>query len=428
MRKIVIPYTKGGGGHRAAAIAMSEVIKRQGHRWQVELLDVDKLLRPLDPFYWIFRIEGCQIYNWLLRQGWTFGSEAVVRIMQAGYRIVHPFQVMIFRQLWRELRPDLILSVMPHINRAIFDSLRQKKSAIPLVTLLTDMADLPPRYWFEPQEQHFICGSDRAIEQGRAIVVPNSRLWRVSGMVIHPKFYEPRTGDREALRKQLGLDPALPTGMVLFGGYGSKIMIEIARRVAAAKITVQLIFLCGRNRKLADKLRALKLPFPMYVQEFTDDVVSFMRLCDFFIGKPGPASISEALAMRLPTIVQHSALMTLAQERYNAKWLVEKGVGIAVKRIRDVPQAISRLLEPATYARMRRQMETMTNRAVFEVPDVLHQIFHPPRSSLEPSSETHELAGAKTYRHETLAAAMGAASREPDRLAALRSPHPGTEF
>src|SRR5215472_11366078 len=203
MRKIVIPFTKGGGGHRAAANAMLHVIERQGHRWRIELLDVDKVLRPLDPFFWVFRIEGCEIYNWLLRQGWTFGSEILIRIMQAEYRIVHPFQVRIFRRRWRELKPDLVLSVMPHINRAIYDSLRQGTSATPLATLLTDIADLPPRYWFERQDQHFICGSERAIEQGRAIVGPNSHLWRVSGMVIHPKFYETRTIDRKALQEQL---------------------------------------------------------------------------------------------------------------------------------------------------------------------------------------------------------------------------------
>src|SRR5580704_17952471 len=125
MRKIVIPYVKGGGGHRAAANAMIEVIKRQAHQWQIELLDVDKALRPVDPIYWIFRIEGGTVYNWLLRQGWTFGSEVLIRIMQSAYRIFHPFQVLIFRRLWRELRPDLVLSVTPHINRALFESLEK---------------------------------------------------------------------------------------------------------------------------------------------------------------------------------------------------------------------------------------------------------------------------------------------------------------
>ena len=51
-----------------------------------------------------------------------------------------------------------------------------------------------------------------------------------------------------------------------------------------------------------------------------------MQLADFFIGKPGPGSVSEALAMRLPVIVECNA-WTLPQERYNAEWIVEKEVG-----------------------------------------------------------------------------------------------------
>ncbi len=49
-----------------------------------------------------------------------------------------------------------------------------------------------------------------------------------------------------------------------------------------------------------------------------------MHASDFFIGKPGPGSISEALAMKLPVIVERNA-WTLPQERYNADWVTERG-------------------------------------------------------------------------------------------------------
>jgi 1,2-diacylglycerol 3-beta-galactosyltransferase len=192
-------------------------------------------------------------------------------------------------------------------------------------------------------------------------------------MILHPSFYEPMHGDRTAERKRLGLDPELPAGLVLFGGYGSRTMVEIARRMAESKARAQLIFLCGRNQALAAELRALKLPFPVHIQDFTDQVASFMWLSDFFIGKPGPGSVSEALAMRLPVIVQDD-LRTLAQERYNVQWIREQGVGIPVKRIKDLPQAVAELLDPLKYHHMARRIEALNNRAVFEVPEVLHRI------------------------------------------------------
>ena len=43
-----------------------------------------------------------------------------------------------------------------------------------------------------------------------------------------------------------------------------------------------------------------------------------MQLADFFIGKPGPGSISEAVQQGLPVIVVDNA-WTMPQERYNAR-------------------------------------------------------------------------------------------------------------
>ena len=55
---------------------------------------------------------------------------------------------------------------------------------------------------------------------------------------------------------------------------------------------------------------------PKWIEGFTREVPFYMELSDFFIGKPGPGSVSEALVRRLPVIVQRSA-WTMAHERYN---------------------------------------------------------------------------------------------------------------
>ena len=51
-------------------------------------------------------------------------------------------------------------------------------------------------------------------------------------MILRPSFYEPVTVDHAVERKKLGLDPERPTGLVLFGGQGSKVMLEIAERLS----------------------------------------------------------------------------------------------------------------------------------------------------------------------------------------------------
>jgi UDP-N-acetylglucosamine:LPS N-acetylglucosamine transferase len=96
-----------------------------------------------------------------------------------------------------------------------------------------------------------------------------------------------------------------------------------------------------------------------------------MRISDFFIGKPGPGSISEAVAMGLPVIVESNA-WTLPQERYNVKWVEEKGVGIGLSSFRkQIVDAALRMTNAGEREQFREHVGALNNRAVFEIPEIL---------------------------------------------------------
>ncbi len=61
-------------------------------------------------------------------------------------------------------------------------------------------------------------------------------------------------------------------------------------------LPIQLILICGKNEGLAQALRAQKSDMPRWIEGFTTNVPYYMQLADFFIGKPGPGSIAEAVA------------------------------------------------------------------------------------------------------------------------------------
>jgi UDP-N-acetylglucosamine:LPS N-acetylglucosamine transferase len=372
MMRLAIAYIDSGGGHRAAAQALQEACRIQGRPWRIDLVNIDEVLEPVDPPYWLLRRRWSDVYNWILRHDLTYYSEFMVRFGHVVYQLLHRTQVALLRHTWRALRPDLVISVIPHLNRALFDSLMQELPGAQMVTVLTDFADVPPHFWIEAQPQHFICGTALATQQAQALA-PRATVWPVSGMIVHPKFYDFIQVNRAEGRRKLGLDPHLPTGLVSFGGQGSKVMLRIAKSVAKTKLALQLIFLCGRKEELFWNLSSIHLPYPAHIQKFTDDVPHFLSLSDFFVGKPGPGSISEALVMRLPIIVKHG-LTTMIQERYNIRWLEEMGVGASVKRIRDLPKVIQATLQPETYRAMRCRIDTLNNQAVFEIPNVLNSI------------------------------------------------------
>lgn len=337
------------------------------------MVNLQEVLDSLDIFRKITGIRMEDVYNLLLRKGWTLGSPQMTRVMHGIIRAYHPAQVKTLRKFWSLRPPDLVLSVVPNFNRALRQSL---PPGTPMVTIMTDLADYPPHFWIERQEQYLVCGTDRAMAQAREMGYPEEKVFRTSGMILNPRFHEPAAVDRRAERKRLGLDPDLPVGLVLFGGFGSGVMIEIAERVERVQgsgMKLQLIFICGHNQKLAETLRRMNGPVPMYIEGFTKEVPYYMRLSDFFIGKPGPGSISEALTMGLPVIVERNA-WTLPQERYNTKWIEEQGVGIVLRNFRGIAAAVERLLEPERYAEFRRRAAELKNRAVFEVPEILERI------------------------------------------------------
>jgi len=379
MKKLDFIYFDAGGGHRSAAMALQQVIAQQGRPWEIRMVNLQEQLDNLDIFRQVTGIRLQDYYNLLLKKGWTLGSSELLKGLHVVIRLFQPKLVRLLRDFWREGRPDMVVSLIPNFNRALKLSLEAALPGTPLVTILTDIADYPPHFWIERQQQYLICGSDRAVAQARELGHAANRILRTSGMILNPRFYAPVDADRGAERQRLGLDPQWPTGLVLFGGEGSAVMLEIARRLEAAARPLQLILICGRNQKLAATLRAMPSRIPMFVEGFTREVPYYMHLSDFFIGKPGPGSISEAIAMKLPVIVERNA-WNLPQERYNCEWVREQDVGMVLRNFRGIGAAVEQLLEPATYNRMRAHAAAQSNRAVFEIPDMLEAIMAEARS------------------------------------------------
>ena len=394
--KIRLIYIDSGGGHRAAATALCEVIREQKRPWDVEMVSIQDLLDPIDFIRKYTGIRFQDVYNIMLRRGWTAGTAQLIPLMHLVIRLSHGKQVGVLQRYWEQHRPDMVVSLIPHYNRALKITLDHAWPGTPFVTLLTDIADYPPHFWIERVDQHVICGSEMAARQAMEIGIPKEHVLLTSGMILHPRFYSPLNLNRRAERMRRGLRPDLPTGLVMFGGEGSTEMLRIAKALNREDSGIQLILLCGKNEELADQLRAMNQRIPMFVQGFTRDVPLYMEISDFFIGKPGPGSISEALAKQLPVIVQRNA-WTLAHERYNADWVEEMGVGLAVRDFATgLAGAVRTMRAPATYERFRARAAEMRNSAVYEIPQLLEGILsnHPGQSDAASSGIRLPLATA----------------------------------
>ncbi|MDJ0734075.1 MAG: glycosyltransferase [Nostocaceae cyanobacterium] len=371
---------RGGGGHYATYNAIRSIIEQKKLPWELsvtfadtigessgeknQVLDISKLLGT----------SSDKFYDQIQKNGLGWIHLLTIHVHKLLIKLKHNLDVSLLEKNWRQQQPDLIVSVVPFHNKALWESVQKAKLDTPVVTILTDFADCPPAYWIEPQTKNYlVCGTEKAVEQARDLGVDKQHIIKTSGLVIHPRFYQPIEVDRHIERQRLGLDPDCVTGLVLFGANGSKIMLDIAKRLEYFQQKIQLIFLCGRNQEVASFLRRYQSLQKRLVVTFTEDIPYYMHLADFFIGKPGNVSISEALVMKLPVIVERNFL-TLPQERYAADWIQEKEVGITIPSFRHIQKAVENLIEPENFARYRTNVAAINNQAVFEIPDILNKI------------------------------------------------------
>lgn len=379
MTQVDLVYFNAGGGHRAAALALRDAIALQGLPWRVRLVNLTEVLDPTQSFQRYTGLMPEDLYNKRLARGWTLGFAQELKLLQGFIRWMEPTLAARLQAHWARTQPDLVVSLVPNFNRVMAQAIARLQAppgvAPPFVTVMTDLADLPPHFWAAPgTAQHLVCGTAHAEQQALAQGLPREQVHRVEGMLLHPSFLAQPPLDRAAERARLGFAASDPVGLVMFGGQGSRLMKRIARQLAHRP----LILMCGRNTALAEELRELDASASRQVIGYTPAVARWMALADYFIGKPGPGSISEAVQMGLPVIVTRNT-WTMPQERWNTQWVQDHGVGRVLRSFADVDAAVDDVVQhlPA----LREAARAVQNHALQQVPACLQRILRTAASS-----------------------------------------------
>jgi UDP-N-acetylglucosamine:LPS N-acetylglucosamine transferase len=379
-KRILVLYTDSGYGHVATARALAAYLPTQ-RNWRIETVDVYReILTTLDPFYALTGKSGPDIYNeYALRRGHTLllwpllAASSSIAISLGASRIQR-----MLAAFWDTREFDMVISVMPLINGAIAQSLRRAGRAVPFVTIVTDFCEPIHAAWIQSRDQYLVAGTEKCMAQARRFGLDDDHVLPTAGLVLSPKFHALKAAmdpaRRAAERRWLGLAPDRLTGLMMFGGQGANRMLAYADAIESADLPVQMIYACGSNARLTGAIAALPGSAPRHVLPFTDEIERIMAASDFFVGKPGPGSISEAMVMGLPMILETGSRL-LAQERYNAAWAQEIGAALPFKSAAQLTSAIARLLAPPKYQAMRNAIDAVPNGAIFELPALLAGVF-----------------------------------------------------
>jgi hypothetical protein len=365
-----------GGGHRAAARALVAASEEEESPFRFRVESFQQILAPLDLLKSTAGISLEDGYNLILRRHWNAAMGPLLRVMHVAIRLRRGALVRALgRWMAEQPRPAAVVSVMPNFNGVMRDALRETWPGVPLVVVLTDFADFPPRFWIEPGIDRVVVGTDEAREQALTLGIPGERISRVSGMVLKPSFYR-RGGPaaREAVRQEMGFGPGAFVVTLLFGGKGSPEMAPLAEALLGCDASWSVVALCGDNPALLERLTPLQERTGGRLRRFgfTDRVAELMAASDVLVTKPGPGSLAEAFHQRVPVVVVRD-IHTIPQERFNTTFVARQRLGVVVSHWREIPAAVARLQHhPANIEAIRERLAALPeNRAVWEVLEVI---------------------------------------------------------
>jgi 1,2-diacylglycerol 3-beta-galactosyltransferase len=372
--EILVFTVDAGGGHRAAARALVAAAEETGAPFRLRVENLQEILAPEDL---VKRWTGLSLeagYNLILRRRWTVLLVPLLRLMHGAIRLRRRSLVRALRRHLAGRRPAAVLSVMPNFNGVIRDALRATHPGVPFSVLLTDFADFPPRFWIEPGVDRVIVGTEQAATQARQAGIPEERIARVSGMVLNPRFYQMGGKEaRERLRRELKLGDDFAV-LLLFGGKGSPEIEPLSRHLLEASPAFRVIAICGDNPGLHERLAPLEAQAQgrLHRVGFTDRVADYMAAADLLVTKPGPGSLAEAFQEGVPVVVVRDRY-TIPQERFNTRFVDERGLGVVVAGWPAIPGAVKALAEDdPRRGRLRANIAALPpNRAVYEVMEIL---------------------------------------------------------
>ena len=354
--RILILFSDTGGGHRAAARALTEAL---------QLLDPSCIVTVADPLIGpgpavVRRLAS--LYSPVIRRsraawGAVYHSSNTQPTFAAIRAVFGPAVRKVLRQLLKQHDPDVVLSVHPLLNHVAHQAIRKSGRPRALMTVITDLVDFH-RGWTFSQADLVVAPTERARRVALRRRVPAERV-KLLGLPVDLRFRPPAPGEKQALRRRFGLDEHRFTVLVMGGAAGVGHLAAQARELAIDPHPWQLAVVCGRNEKLRRRLQELPAATPMLVLGFVDYMPELMRACDLVVTKAGPGAIAEALATGVPLVITG---FLPGQETPNVDFVVESRIGAFAPRESDLLDEVRVMAEGGpTWREMSRNAEELAH-------------------------------------------------------------------
>ena len=284
-----------------------------------------------------------------------------------------------FLKYIQAFKPDFIVCTYPTVSSILAQLRLEQLLQVPVITVITDYT--VHSHWVHQGVDGYVVA---CTEVKKSLVAWGIKAQRIhmTGIPVSPKFEGEM--DEGHIKTKLGLKSDLPTFLVMGGSYGVlQSAKRICKKLADSLVPVQVIIVCGKNKKLYLSLeeviaqgRNLMIRF-----EFVDNVEELMSVSDLIITKAGGLTVSEALTKHLPLVIYKPIP---GQEEENAHFVQRIGAGCVAGTEEELEQILNRFLRhPEDIEKMQKKAATAlpghsTERAV---EDMLELALHLKKSS-----------------------------------------------
>lgn len=351
-KKVLILSVSAGSGHVRAAEALQKAFRLEDKITEVVHFDAlvytNKLFRDFYSKLYISMVQSAPtMLGWLYKTSDEPWKTDKMRLM------LDKLNTRPLIKFISQFDPDIVVCTHFLPSEIIADLIAKKKLDTRLSIVVTDF-DMHSMWLCSRFHRYFVALDETKVHLEN-LGLPADRI-TVSGIPVDPVFSEPY--DRDAIRREFGLDPALPLFLISAGTMGVSPAEGVIEGLFRLKQPAQAVVVCGKNEELKarieERLRVTASPnLRVTLLGYTTEMHKWMAAADLFIGKPGGLTTAEALAMGLPMVIVSPIP---GQEERNSDHLLEKGIAIKCNEFTTIAYKINLLLEdPARLESMRQQ-------------------------------------------------------------------------
>ena len=337
--KILLLYVSRVSGHRRAAEAIEQALKRLYPQIKVRKEDLFKHGNPLvrkvldDLYYAAIRVTP-QFWDFLWNSNLIFWLTYALREFSCR---LNSFRL--YRQVILPFNPQVVICTHG-LPLAICSTIkRRRKLNYLLVAVPTDYSLHP--YWSYNNVDVYFLAHEGMKDSLRRKRISQDKV-QIRGIPILPIFSEDT--DKEDLKNKWQIKHDLFTILLMGGGQGIGPLRRTVEVFNGLGLPIQLLIVTGTNHGLKKELQEIEseLSIPVKILGYTERINELMEISDLLISKPGGLTIAEALVKNLPLGILDSLA---GQERKNQEFLFKKKIAFNLRGEKEMVSLIQRFLD-----------------------------------------------------------------------------------